>query len=241
MTVSDGRRRRHRAPSARAEVVVEVVVVVVEVRASAQARAQQRARSAVAQELQERQRRRQLGRRDLVEQLARLSPQDLARRLAGCRLLRGSSTGSAGWRDVPPGGNVRHLDLHVIEPGLDVEVQQLRSVGEPPLALGREGQKHVLESPERPLAVDRDEQPLAQRLIGDRARRTAPSSGTARATTRGRPAGNARGSRRPAPAGRRRPAPPRRSTAGRRSRGRGSSPDPENFARTRSPDHSNSR
>ena len=42
---------------------------------------QQRARAAVTQELEERERRWQLGRRDLVEKVARLAPQDLARRL----------------------------------------------------------------------------------------------------------------------------------------------------------------
>src|SRR6185312_15049767 len=52
--------------------------------------------------------------------------------------------------------------------GLDVEVQQLRPVGEPALALGGKRQQDVLEPPERPLAVDGDQQPLVQRLVGDR-------------------------------------------------------------------------
>ena len=148
-------------------VVVVVVVVIDGARRGDAARAEQRARPAIAQELEERERRRQLGRRNLVEQIARLPAQDLARRLA--RRDDARDLGRLGrLRDVAPRRLVRDLDPHVVEPGLDVEVQQLRPVREPALALRRERQQHVLEPPERALAVDRDQQPLAQRLVGHR-------------------------------------------------------------------------
>ena len=47
-------------------------------------------------------------------------------------------------------------------------MEQLGAVREPALALGRERQQHVLEPAEGPLAVDRDQQPLAQRRLGHR-------------------------------------------------------------------------
>src|ERR1022692_3477653 len=71
----------------RFDVVVVVVIVggVVESRTVAlgQLGAEQRARSAVAKEFEKRERRRKLRRRNFVEELACLPPQDLARRLAG--------------------------------------------------------------------------------------------------------------------------------------------------------------
>src|SRR4029079_17730241 len=82
--------QRSRGPLARGVggavvlVVVVVIVVVVERGRATRRRggAQQRAGTAIAQELEERQRGRQLGRRDLVQQIARLPAQNLARRLA---------------------------------------------------------------------------------------------------------------------------------------------------------------
>jgi hypothetical protein len=60
----------------------------------------------------------------------------------------------------------------VLEPGLDVKVQQVRPVGEPALAFGREGEQDVLEATKGSLPVDRHQQPLAQRLVGDRRHET---------------------------------------------------------------------
>jgi hypothetical protein len=54
----------------------------------------------------------------------------------------------------------------VLEPRLDVEVQQIRAVGEPALAFGREGQQDVLEPAESPFAVDGHQQPLPQGRLG---------------------------------------------------------------------------
>ena len=48
-------------------------------------------------------------------------------------------------------------------------MQEIGAVREPALALGGVGEQHVLEPAERALAVDRDDQPLAQRLVDDRA------------------------------------------------------------------------
>ena len=49
----------------------------------------------------------------------------------------------------------RGVDLVLLEPLLDVPVQELGAVREPALALGRIGEQHVLEPAERALAVDR--------------------------------------------------------------------------------------
>jgi hypothetical protein len=61
------------------------------------------------------------------------------------------------------------MNVVLLEPLLDVPVEQLGPVREPALALGRIGEQDVLEPTERTLAVDRDDQTLAQGLIGDRA------------------------------------------------------------------------
>ena len=100
-----------------------------------------------------------------------------------CTTGRPTAGSSAGAATAPHGGSLRRLDLVLLEPGLDVPVQQLGAIREPALALGGIGEQHVLEPAERALAVDRDDQALAQRLVGRPSRRTSPSSGTARATT----------------------------------------------------------
>jgi hypothetical protein len=60
----------------------------------------------------------------------------------------------------------------VLEPGLDVEVEQVRAVGEPALALGGESQEDVLEAAKGALAVDGDEQPFPQRGLRHRGHET---------------------------------------------------------------------
>ena len=154
--------------------------------------------------------------------------------------VRGISAGSDGCCHVTPGRRVRHLDLHVVQPGLDVEVEQLRAVREPAFTFGWEGQQHILEPPEGALAVDRDEQPLAQRRVGHRADEAFHPA--VLLSRRGRVDAQValRARWRRAPGGPPRLAHPRRSRAGLRFRGRESSLDPESFARRRSPDHSSS-
>ena len=132
---------------------------------------------------------RQLGRRDLVEQTRAPGGAGFARCVA--RRHRPRQLGRLGrlGATCPHGGWIGDLYLHVLDPGLDVKVQQIRPVGKPALALGREREQHVLEPAERALAVDGHQQALAQRRIRHGRRRTAPSSGTARATTRDRRVG----------------------------------------------------
>ena len=71
--------------------------------------------------------------------------------------------------DPPPGRKIGQLDMEVIEPCLDMEMQQLRAVGEPALALRGESQQYILEPAKRALAVDGDQQAFAQRQVGNSA------------------------------------------------------------------------
>src|SRR5262249_37471641 len=68
-------------------------------------------------------------------------------------------------RDAP-GRRLPGLDLLFLQPLLHVPVEQVAAVAEPALPLDRVVEEHVLEAPERALAVDGDHQPLAQRLVG---------------------------------------------------------------------------
>src|SRR3954447_25545080 len=99
--------------------------------------AEEGAGTAIAKELEEGKRRGQLGRRNLVEQIARLPAQDLAGRLAGRHDARDLGR-LRRLRDVAPRRLIRDLDLHVVKPRLNMEVQQLGAVRKPALALGRE-------------------------------------------------------------------------------------------------------
>jgi len=84
-------------------------------------RAEQQGRSAFAEELKKHNCGGQLGGRYLVKQVARL-----ARRISpGASPCGGDAASrlSPHAQSPDPGRRTRHLDLHVLEPGLDVQVQ----------------------------------------------------------------------------------------------------------------------
>ena len=127
-------------------------------------RAEQQRGTTFAQELKKHNCRGQLGGWYVVEHLARLTPKDLAWRLSGAGQMR--HFGRFHMRShLTPGWRTRNLDVHVFEPGLDMQVQKLRAMDEPALALGRKGKQHVLEPTKRTLAVYGDQQPFAQSLV----------------------------------------------------------------------------
>jgi len=67
----------------------------------------------------------------------------------------------------------------VLDPGLDVQVEKLRAMGEPALAFSGEGQQTSLNPAKCPLAIDWQPAVAAQGLTWYHADETVPSSGTA--------------------------------------------------------------
>ena len=67
--------------------------------------------------------------------------------------------------DPSPRRRVGRFDLQVVDPSLDVQVQQLGPIGEPTFALGRKSQQDILESAESAFAINGDEQAVSQRLV----------------------------------------------------------------------------
>jgi hypothetical protein len=110
--------------------------------------------------------RRQLERGQGVDQLARLPAQRLGGALAaGADGLLERHVGLGRLLGVAPRGELAERDVLPVEPAVDVDVQEVGAVGEPPVALHGVRQEHVLEAAERSLAVDGEHQALAQRFV----------------------------------------------------------------------------
>ena len=172
--------------------LIQIIEIQVVVSVPITHRMQQRARAAITQKFEKRQRRGHLGRRNFVQQLARLTTQNFTRSLSGGNRARNFHW-LGGQVDTAPGGRIRHFDLRMFDPGLDVKMQNLGPVHEPSFPLGRERQQHVLEATERPLCRRWRSAGVHATADPPPTKRTAPSTGTARGTKPDRCAGTRSG------------------------------------------------